>query len=223
MSSDSEPLTSGQQATEIVLTETRGTNFVVTINRPEVRNAIDGPTAAALVRAFRAFEADDALAGAIKDKIVELLGKPLRPAAVRFVAQTPQTRNAKLLLRVNRGAHLGKPTLGALPSLARPRQSPGQDPPQAILGGALLFLGVQAALLDRRLVARDDQLGFPRIEDVRRRQSGGVLAAPVEDGLGAAIGEKVFSVADAFDNQRDRDVVDDQFKKLLGIFEFLGT
>ncbi|MEO6889281.1 MAG: crotonase/enoyl-CoA hydratase family protein [Ktedonobacteraceae bacterium] len=65
MSSDSEPLTSGQQATEIVLTETRGTNFVVTINRPEVRNAIDGPTAAALVRAFRAFEADDALAIAI--------------------------------------------------------------------------------------------------------------------------------------------------------------
>ncbi len=65
MSSDAEPLTNSQQANDLVLTETRGTTFIVTINRPEVRNAIDGPTAAALVRAFRAFEADDALSVAI--------------------------------------------------------------------------------------------------------------------------------------------------------------
>jgi enoyl-CoA hydratase len=32
---------------------------VVTINRPEVRNAVDGPTAAALADAFRAFDTDD--------------------------------------------------------------------------------------------------------------------------------------------------------------------
>ena len=38
---------------------------VVTIDRPEVRNAVDGPTAALLAEAFRAFEADDALAVAI--------------------------------------------------------------------------------------------------------------------------------------------------------------
>ena len=38
---------------------------VVTINRPEVRNAVDGPTAAALAEAFRAFDADDALAVAV--------------------------------------------------------------------------------------------------------------------------------------------------------------
>jgi enoyl-CoA hydratase len=31
----------------------------VTIDRPEVRNAVDGPTAAALAEAFRAFDADD--------------------------------------------------------------------------------------------------------------------------------------------------------------------
>ena len=31
---------------------------VVTIDRPEVRNAVDGPTAAALAEAFRAFDAD---------------------------------------------------------------------------------------------------------------------------------------------------------------------
>jgi enoyl-CoA hydratase len=38
---------------------------IVTINRPEVRNAVDGPTAAALADAFRAFERDDGLAVAV--------------------------------------------------------------------------------------------------------------------------------------------------------------
>jgi enoyl-CoA hydratase len=32
---------------------------IVTINRPEVRNAVDGPTAALLANAFREFDADD--------------------------------------------------------------------------------------------------------------------------------------------------------------------
>ncbi|MCK5769434.1 crotonase/enoyl-CoA hydratase family protein [Algiphilus sp.] len=39
--------------------------FIVTIDAPERRNAVDGPTAAALASAFRAFEADDALHVAI--------------------------------------------------------------------------------------------------------------------------------------------------------------
>ena len=38
---------------------------VVTISRPEVRNAVDGPTAAALAEAFRHFDADDAAAVAV--------------------------------------------------------------------------------------------------------------------------------------------------------------
>lgn len=38
---------------------------IVTIDRPEVRNAVDGPTAAALANAFRDFEADDSLAVAV--------------------------------------------------------------------------------------------------------------------------------------------------------------
>jgi len=35
--------------------------LVVTIDRPEVRNAVDGPTAAALAEAFRSFDADESL------------------------------------------------------------------------------------------------------------------------------------------------------------------
>ena len=42
-----------------VRTERDGPVTVITIDRPEVRNAVDGPTAALRAEAFRAFEADD--------------------------------------------------------------------------------------------------------------------------------------------------------------------
>jgi enoyl-CoA hydratase len=42
-----------------VLYEVDGPVAIVTINRPHVRNAIDHPTATALIAAFRQFEADD--------------------------------------------------------------------------------------------------------------------------------------------------------------------
>jgi enoyl-CoA hydratase len=45
--------------------ESDGPVTIVTIDRPEARNAVDRPTATALVDAFRRFEADDALAVAV--------------------------------------------------------------------------------------------------------------------------------------------------------------
>lgn len=48
-----------------VIYETNGAVCTVTIDRPEARNAVDGPTAAALADAFRRFDADDALAVAV--------------------------------------------------------------------------------------------------------------------------------------------------------------
>lgn len=48
-----------------IRTERDGPVVVVTIDRPEVRNAVDGPTAAALAEAFRRFDADDDLAVAV--------------------------------------------------------------------------------------------------------------------------------------------------------------
>jgi enoyl-CoA hydratase len=51
--------------TDTVRYETEGAVAVVTIDRPEVRNAVDGPTAVALAEAFRAFDGDDALACAV--------------------------------------------------------------------------------------------------------------------------------------------------------------
>ena len=65
-------------------------------------------------------EPSDALAKEVQDKVAELLGKPLRPEAVRFVAQLPKTRNAKILRRVIRGAYLGKADLGDLSALENP-------------------------------------------------------------------------------------------------------
>jgi len=44
-----------------VLTETRDRAFVVTINRPQARNAVDGETAGLLLEAVEAFRADDSL------------------------------------------------------------------------------------------------------------------------------------------------------------------
>jgi len=44
-----------------VRTERDGQVLVVTIDRPEVRNAVDGPTAVALSSAFTAFDADSSL------------------------------------------------------------------------------------------------------------------------------------------------------------------
>ena len=64
-------------------------------------------------------ESDD-LARSIGDKIAEILGKPLRPEAVRFVTQLPKTRNAKILRRVIKGAYLGTRDLGDLSALENP-------------------------------------------------------------------------------------------------------
>lgn len=49
----------------VVNLELEGSLAIVTINRPEVRNAIDRPTAEALAEAFRGFDRDDRLAVAI--------------------------------------------------------------------------------------------------------------------------------------------------------------
>lgn len=48
-----------------VTVERQKQTTIITINRPTVRNAVDGPTAAELAAAFRAFDADDSQAVAI--------------------------------------------------------------------------------------------------------------------------------------------------------------
>lgn len=49
----------------IVEFDTDGAVAVVTLNRPEARNAVDGPTAKALAEAFRRFDTDEGLEAAV--------------------------------------------------------------------------------------------------------------------------------------------------------------
>lgn len=52
-------------AESLITTQRDGAIFIVAINRPEARNAVDAPTASALLQAFQAFDADDSLAVAV--------------------------------------------------------------------------------------------------------------------------------------------------------------
>jgi acetyl-CoA synthetase len=61
----------------------------------------------------------EALRGEIEAAIVAVLGKALKPRAVRFVSDLPRTRNAKILRRVIRAGYLGQP-LGDVSSLENP-------------------------------------------------------------------------------------------------------
>jgi acetyl-CoA synthetase len=49
----------------------------------------------------------ETLRGELVERLVEALGKPLKPRAVYFVDALPKTRNAKVMRRVIRAAHLG--------------------------------------------------------------------------------------------------------------------
>jgi acetyl-CoA synthetase len=60
-----------------------------------------------------------ALATELKALVATRLGKPLRPGTIRFVADLPKTRNAKVMRRVIRSAYLGEPR-GDLSSLENP-------------------------------------------------------------------------------------------------------
>jgi acetyl-CoA synthetase len=55
----------------------------------------------------------------ITELIVQQLGKPLRPEAVKFVLDLPKTRNAKIMRRIIRARYLGR-ELGDVTSLENP-------------------------------------------------------------------------------------------------------
>jgi acetyl-CoA synthetase len=85
-----------------------------------VPHEIKGEAIVVFVVAKPGHEPSEALARSVQDTIALMLGKPLRPEAVRFVTQLPKTRNAKILRRVIRGAYLGKSDLGDLSALENP-------------------------------------------------------------------------------------------------------
>jgi acetyl-CoA synthetase len=64
-------------------------------------------------------EPSDALRKELMDRVASALGKPLRPSEIRFVRDLPKTRNAKVMRRVIRAAHLGL-ALGDTSALENP-------------------------------------------------------------------------------------------------------
>ena len=64
-------------------------------------------------------EPSDALRDALRARVIEALGKPLKPREILFVNDLPKTRNAKVMRRVVRAAYLGE-SLGDITSLENP-------------------------------------------------------------------------------------------------------
>jgi acetyl-CoA synthetase len=65
------------------------------------------------------YEASTSLAEELKEKVALSLGKPLKPSAVKFVADLPKTRNAKVMRRVIRAAYMNQ-DCGDLSALENP-------------------------------------------------------------------------------------------------------
>jgi acetyl-CoA synthetase len=65
------------------------------------------------------YEASASLAEELKEKVALSLGKPLKPSAVKFVADLPKTRNAKVMRRVIRAAYMNQ-DCGDLSALENP-------------------------------------------------------------------------------------------------------
>jgi len=85
-----------------------------------VPHEIKGEAIVVFVVLRTGYDGGDTMAREIAETIAERLGRPLRPDAVRFVADLPKTRNAKILRRVIRGAYLGQADLGDLSALENP-------------------------------------------------------------------------------------------------------
>jgi enoyl-CoA hydratase len=99
-----------------VIVETSGAVVTVTLDRPECRNAVDGPTAQRLREAFEAFEADDAL------RVLVLTGRGGQFCAGADLKAMADPRRRNHVEPTGRAAgpmgptrmHLGKPAIAAI-------------------------------------------------------------------------------------------------------------
>ncbi|ANJ75152.1 crotonase/enoyl-CoA hydratase family protein [Ralstonia insidiosa] len=128
---------------DAVLFQTNGPVCTILLNRPECRNAVDGPTAAALLAAFERFEADDALRVAVLGGT----GGHFCAGADLTAVGDPSRRN-----------HLDPE--GGAPGPMGPSRIVLSKPLIAAVSGYAVAGGLELALLaDMRVVERDAVFG----------------------------------------------------------------
>lgn len=153
-----------------VLVDCDGPVTTITIDRPELRNAVDGPTAKFLADAFRAFEADD------EARVAVLTG-----SGGTFCAGADLNAVAEGGARVNRLAADGDAPMG-------PSRMHLSKPLIAAIEGYAVAGGLELALLaDLRVMAEDAitgvfcrRFGVPLID-------GGTVRLPRIIGQGRAL------------------------------------
>jgi acetyl-CoA synthetase len=84
-----------------------------------VPHPIKGDTIVTFVVLRAGQQPDEATRSGIEARIIAELGKALKPEAIKFVADLPKTRNAKVMRRVIRAQYLGLP-LGDITALENP-------------------------------------------------------------------------------------------------------
>jgi acetyl-CoA synthetase len=80
----------------------------------EVPHAVKGGALVCFAVLQRGAEPSEALRAALVRRVVDGLGKAMKPEAVKFAAELPKTRNAKIMRRLIRAAHLGAAADGPL-------------------------------------------------------------------------------------------------------------
>lgn len=156
---------------DAVLFQTDGPVCTILLNRPDCRNAVDGPTAAALLNAFARFEADDALRVAV-----------LGGAGGHFCAGADLTAVGD----PSRRNHLDPD--GGAPGPMGPSRMALSKPLIAAVSGYAVAGGLELALLaDLRVMERDAvfgvfcrRWGVPLID-------GGTVRLPRIVGMGRAL------------------------------------
>lgn len=82
-----------------------------------VPNELKGESVVCFIVLRPGNQPSDQLREELKEKVIEHLGKTVKPEAIKFVKQLPKTRNAKILRRVIRAKYLGLKELGDLSNL----------------------------------------------------------------------------------------------------------